>query len=213
MTYYQNLIEKYVATNNQMKCISFYLAMMSAYAIIVWLIPQNAWLLSILLFTGGWVTWTFLEYIIHRFWMHDTQSEKASPIAQYHMHHHTHPTEMDITPMHRLLVWGLVSLLVGLSFWLSLYFMILAGFVSGFSGYTLMHWVLHQRWSVKLFPRLHRFHLYHHCKYPNTCYGVSVSWWDLIFKTVPPEEPVLLKRVVDFYFHPNQKKKQPLSQS
>jgi sterol desaturase/sphingolipid hydroxylase (fatty acid hydroxylase superfamily) len=102
--------------------------------------------------------------------------------------------------LHRMLVWILVAILVLLSFLLSIYFLPLAGFAFGFSCYTMMHWVLHQSWSVKLFPRLHRFHLYHHCKYPNTCYGVTVAWWDHVFKTTPPDDPVLLKRVTDFYF-------------
>jgi hypothetical protein len=206
MNYYQFLIKKYSQIMSQVKCFIIYLAIMTIYLGVVWLSHGNDWLFAFLLFFGGWISFTFLEYILHRFWMHDTPIERARPVAEYHMLHHRQPTEMDIKRSHRLLVWVLVAVLLAVSVWFSLYLMPLAGFVFGFSCYTLMHWVLHQSWSVKLVPRLHRFHLYHHCKYPDACYGVTVYWWDLIFKTTPPDEPILLKRVTDFYFGLSQKK-------
>ncbi len=206
MNYYQFLIEKYSQFTSQVKCIIIYLAIMTTYLGVVWLSHENDWLFAFLLFFGGWISFTFLEYILHRFWMHDTPVEMARPVAEYHMLHHRQPTEMDIKRSHRILVWVLVAVLLSISIWFSLYLMPVTGFVFGFSCYTAMHWVLHQPWSVKLVPRLHRFHLYHHCKYPNACYGVTVDWWDLIFKTTPPDEPVLLKRVTDFYFGLSQKK-------
>jgi Fatty acid hydroxylase superfamily len=206
MNFYQFLIGKYTQFTSQVKCISFYLAIMTIYLGFVWLSHGNDWLFASLLFFGGWISFTFLEYILHRFWMHDTPIEMARPVAEYHMLHHRQPTEMDIKRLHRILVWVLVAVLLSISIWFSLYLMPVAGFVFGFSCYTAMHWVLHQSWSVKLVPRLHRFHLYHHCKYPNACYGVTVDWWDLIFKTTPPDEPVLLKRVTDFYFGLSEKK-------
>jgi len=206
MSIHTNKPEKLSPLKSQLKCVSLFMAIMIPYAITAHFFAFNIWALAILLFLAGWITWTFIEYIVHRFWMHDTPLEMVKPVADYHMVHHRQPTEMDIKSSHRLLVWALVVVFMWISFLYSLYFMPVTGFVFGFTCYTAMHWVLHQSWSVKLFPRLHRFHLYHHCKYPNSCYGVTVNWWDLIFKTTPPEEPVLLKRVTDFYFGISQKK-------
>src|SRR5689334_16775975 len=192
--------EKFNCFKSQAKCIAVFFMLMAAYVAISFFLPENDWIVAINLFVGGWFAWTFTEYFIHRFWMHDTPLPKVKAIADYHLVHHKQPTEMDITTLHRFLVWLIVGIMVVLSFYFGMYLMPVAGFAFGFTCYTNMHWVLHQSWSVKIFPRLHRFHLYHHCKYPNSCYGVTVLWWDLVFKTTPPSEPVLLKRVTDFYF-------------
>jgi hypothetical protein len=193
-------LEKINCFKSQLKCIAVFVALMGAYGAVSFFVSKNIFAVGLTLFITGWLSWTFLEYLIHRFWMHDTPVQKAKPVAEYHMMHHRQPTEMDITRVHRFFVWLLVAVLLTVSIFFSIYLMPVSGFVFGFSCYTAMHWVLHQSWSAKLFPRLHRFHLYHHCKYPNSCYGVTVLWWDLIFKTTPPNEPLLLKRVTDFYF-------------
>ena len=200
MNFYQFFIEKYINLNKQVKCFSFYFGFITAYYILLWIVPMNNTLFGLFLLLSGWLNWTFFEYILHRFWMHDKEAKDDSPMAQRHHHHHTHPTDIKVTPMQRLILLGIVSALLICSIYVSVYLLIVAGFVFGFSGYTMMHWVLHQRWSVKVFPRLHRYHIYHHCKYPNSCYGISVCWWDLLFKTTPPNEPVLVKRIIDFYF-------------
>jgi len=200
MNFYQFFIEKYINLNKQVKCFAFYFGFLTAYYILLWMVPMNYTLFGLFLLLSGWLSWTFFEYILHRFWMHDKDAKDNSPMAQRHHHHHTHPTDIKVTPMQRLLLFGIVSALLVCSIYVSVYLLIIVGFVFGFSGYTMMHWVLHQRWSVKVFPRLHRYHIYHHCKYPNSCYGISVCWWDLLFKTTPPNEPVLVKRIVDFYF-------------
>lgn len=201
--------QKFKRFKAQLKCILVFLMLMTPLAVIGFFLSANAWVLGINLFISGWLFWTFIEYLVHRFWMHDTPLEKAKPVAEYHMQHHRQPTEMDITTSHRFLVWLLVAVLLLASVYLTVYLMPIAGFVFGFTCYTNMHWVLHQSWSVKIIPRLHRFHLYHHCKYPNSCYGVTVLWWDLVFKTTPPNEPVLVKRVTDFYFGKQSAKSKP----
>ena len=210
MNFYQFFITKYTALNNQVKCFSFFFTLMTFYSIFLWMLPKNNWVLIPALFFAGWISWTFFEYILHRFWMHDKDSVDDSPMAQRHHHHHTHPTEIKVTAVQRLVLILIVSALVIFSLWFMIYFLIVAGFVFGFAGYTLMHWVLHQRWSAKIFPRLNRHHIYHHCKFPNSCYGVSVCWWDLLFKTTPPGDPVLVQRIIDFYFGDVPKKKQAI---
>ena len=200
MNFYQFLIEKYINLNKQVKCFATYFGIISIYLFFLWAVHMNAAFAGCTLFFGGWFTWTFFEYVLHRFWMHDKDTKDESPMANRHHHHHTHPTEIKVTARQRLTLLTIVCAIVIFAILISIYVLIVAGFIFGFAGYTMMHWVLHQRWSVKVFPRLHRFHIYHHCKFPNSCYGVSVCWWDLLFKTIPPGEPVLVKRIIDFYF-------------
>lgn len=157
----------------------------------------SAMLFQVLLLAEGWVSWTFIEYLLHRFWMHAKESD--SRMAQTHHHHHTHPTEIVVRPLHRL---GMLVLLV-LVFWLALvlqnYVTLLAGLCAGMVGYFLMHRLLHLKCARHLFKRLLRYHIYHHCKYPNTCFGITVPWWDDLFGTVP-KNPMISQRIIDFYF-------------
>ena len=150
-----------------------------------------------LLFMSGWCMWTFIEYILHRFWMLHKDSNSA--MAKTHHYHHTHPTEMVITNLHRALMIIFIVALVFVARYLNDYFTLFVGFACGIAGYFWMHQFLHLELGQKLFKRLVRYHIYHHCKYPNTCFGISVPWWDDLFKTVPAS-PKITQRIIDFYF-------------
>ena len=63
-----------------------------------------------------------------------------------------------------------------------------------------MHQFIHLKLAQKIFRKLVRYHIYHHCKYPNSCFGISVPWWDDLFNTVPPA-PKITQRIIDFYFN------------
>lgn len=149
------------------------------------------------LLASGWCAWTFFEYIAHRFWMHAHGTDKRDRYK--HTHHHQHPTEIAITPVHRIFFIAACVALVAASWWLDNYFTLLAGLFIGFVGYTFMHVWLHQRWTQQFFPRLHRNHVHHHCKHPDKCFGVCVTWWDHLFGTTP-QEAVISPRIIDFYF-------------
>jgi sterol desaturase/sphingolipid hydroxylase (fatty acid hydroxylase superfamily) len=49
-------------------------------------------------------------------------------------------------------------------------------------------------------PRHHLFHVCHHCKYPDRCFGVTVTWWDRLFLTSPPKEFILPATVYQVYY-------------
>src|SRR5206468_6007187 len=100
---------------------------------------------------------------------------------------------------HRVLMFLLCATVSLLALRIGGYLAFLDGICFGALGYFLMHWFLHHRISQQLFKKLLRYHIYHHCKYPNTCFGISVTWWDDLFHTVP-DRPVITDRIVDFYF-------------
>lgn len=74
------------------------------------------WVSQALLFFLGWITWTFLEYIAHRFWMHNKSAQKKKSTEGSHLYHHTHPTELKVSDSDRflLLVGGILLLTTGL---------------------------------------------------------------------------------------------------
>lgn len=63
---------------------------------------ENRILFHLLLFSTGFFTFTFLEYIAHRFWMHGKEIKHPGKSLERHMDHHRHPTELKITPELRL---------------------------------------------------------------------------------------------------------------
>jgi len=116
------------------------------------------------------------------------------------MHHHKHPTEITVSWLQRLILFSISSVLLITSMAWNTYFTIFAGFAIGFSYSFFSHWILHQTWSKKLCPRLHHFHIHHHCKYPNRCFGFSTILWDVVFKTTPPKNASISQRVTQFYY-------------
>jgi sterol desaturase/sphingolipid hydroxylase (fatty acid hydroxylase superfamily) len=64
-----------------------------------------------------------------------------------------------------------------------------------------MHFLLHQKAAQNFFKKLVKYHIYHHCKYHDKCYGVSVTWWDDLFGTVPGKSCSVSQRIINFYFN------------
>lgn len=199
MQFYYFMIQRYKKDYQQVKCFLIFILLFLPFLFIC---PQmrehSQTIFHLLLFTLGWSSWTFIEYIMHRFWMHQKNSD--SSMAKTHNHHHTHPTEMVITGWHRCVMLLVVIGLLIAAFRFNNYFTLLTGFVTGIVLFFLMHKVLHLKITAKIFPRLFRYHIYHHCKYPNTCFGITVPWWDDLFKTVPAQ-PKITERIIEFYLH------------
>ena len=172
---------------------------------LIYFLVVISFLKSILLFQAaaficGWVTWTYGEYYWHRFLMHARGKTIAAGAQGNHLYHHQHPTELRIKTLHRVLMSMIFLLLIILSAVLQNYITFFTGLFFGFILYCYVHVLLHHQWSSKLFPRLLRYHVHHHCKYPNLCFGVSVPWWDDFFRTVPPNGIVIPIRILEFYF-------------
>ena len=51
-----------------------------------------------------------------------------------------------------------------------------------------------------MFPALLRFHMIHHLKQPGICFGVSVTWWDRVFKTTPVAGSEISPKIISFYY-------------
>jgi hypothetical protein len=203
MYLYYFMLGRYRHHYQQMKCILVFLCLLLPFFLVSLLIRSySLWLYQITLFLGGWVTWTFAEYILHRFWMHRRHSDSA--MAKTHHHHHSHPTEIVVSDLQRAIMFCLFLAICSLALYLKNYFTYAAGLYSGMAGYFFMHKLLHMKIAQRVFKRLFRYHIYHHCKYHNTCFGISVPWWDDLFGTVP-RNPVISQRVIDFYFNESHK--------
>lgn len=154
---------------------------------------------QLVLFFTGWFGWTFLEYMSHRYLMHSKKKENKA-IDFNHQYHHTHPWEIKILGRQRLLLCTALVVILAICIRMDNYITFLGGFFCGLPGYTLMHFFLHQKITQKIFKKRVRYHIYHHCKYPDKCFGISLPWWDELFGTIPENPGVFSQRIIDFYF-------------
>jgi sterol desaturase/sphingolipid hydroxylase (fatty acid hydroxylase superfamily) len=164
------------------------------------LLQNVSWLFHFLLFACGWLVWTWIEYHAHRFLMHPKSNKWKTSTSQSHQHHHRQPSKLEVTLFYRIVLFVLNCCLFYIAYRLNNFFTLFAGFSWGAAAFCYIHYLLHQRWTRTFMPRHHAFHTYHHCKYTDRCFGVTVTWWDYLFFTAPPKAISLSDRIVDFYY-------------
>ena len=143
-----------------------------------------------LLFIGGFMTFTFVEYLIHRFVFHlNPKTEKQEKFA-YTVHgvHHDYPKDKDRLAMPiplsfvlSTVFFFLFQLVIG-----SNVFGFLPGFLIGYASYLWVHYMVHAFQPPKNFWKvLWIHHGTHHYKDPDHAFGVSSLFWDIVFGTMP----------------------------
>ena len=140
------------------------------------------------LFVAGIFFWTFTEYILHRFaFHHDAISSWVRKLIYlFHGNHHEYPRDKE-----RLLMPVVPSLLIS-SLFLFVFYLLMGkdalafypGFMLGYLIYGLMHYAIHA-WNppFKWMKPLWRNHHLHHYKHTDKGFGVSSTFWDIVFGT------------------------------
>ena len=62
------------------------------------------------------------------------------------------------------------------------------GFFLGYLFYSFLHRATHVSKPPKRFKYLWKHHSLHHYKHPDKAFGVSNTFWDHIFGTMPPKK-------------------------
>ncbi|WP_417881690.1 sterol desaturase family protein [Xanthomarina gelatinilytica] len=149
------------------------------------------------LFVFGLFFWTFAEYMLHRFVFHWVTEAKWSQRFHFIMHgaHHHYPTDKERLLMPPVPGIILASLLFGMFyvvFWMigfsNLVYGFFPGFFIGYLMYSFVHRATHVMRPPKRFRDLWHHHSLHHYKYPNKAFGVSNTFWDRVFGTMPPKK-------------------------
>jgi dihydroceramide fatty acyl 2-hydroxylase len=147
------------------------------------------------LFLLGMLTWTLVEYLLHRFLFHfDPGPSELGQQTMFLLHgiHHDYPWDGD-----RLVMPPLVSLIVGAALWMPTkwlfgfpaHYAYFAGIALGYVWYDVGHYAWHHLKPRTAIGRyLRSYHLIHHFKSPNARYGVSTPLWDYVFGTAPNDE-------------------------
>lgn len=141
-------------------------------------------------FAIGLLLFTLIEYLVHRYLFHMVTDTKLKEKIQYLAHgvHHDFPrdkTRLAMPPVISVLIVMVLfftfRLLLG-----DLVFAFLPGFITGYSAYLGVHYMVHAYQPPKnAFKVLWINHGIHHYKDPERAFGVSSPLWDYIFRTLP----------------------------
>ena len=163
------------------------------YALFIKKIPVTTFLG---LFLFALFFWTFAEYILHRFIFHWISENKLVQRFHFIMHgsHHLYPRDTDrllMPPVPGVIMASLLFLIFYLIFNLLGYpqytWAFFPGFFLGYLLYSFLHRATHVNRPPKRFKFLWKHHSIHHYKYPDKAFGVSNTFWDHVFGTMPPK--------------------------
>jgi sterol desaturase/sphingolipid hydroxylase (fatty acid hydroxylase superfamily) len=141
------------------------------------------------LFFLGFFTWTFGEYVLHRFVYHKLKDASYDTGIQYMFHgiHHQYPSDDDriiLPPVPGLIIacalLGVFYLLMGAEA-----FTFGPGFLIGYMVYISIHWMVHSKPAPARFNFWWRHHNIHHYQQHDKAFGVSTPIWDIVFRTMP----------------------------
>ena len=149
---------------------------------------SNLWV-----FVVGFLFFTLVEYLVHRYAFHIKTDTPAKEKFQYTFHgvHHDHPRDksrLAMPPVASVTLATIIFIAYKLVFgYYGLPFT--AGFLAGYATYLCVHYGVHAFKPPKNFLRiLWVHHAIHHYQQPNAAYGVSSPLWDHIFRTMPSKQ-------------------------
>ena len=136
----------------------------------------------VLLVLFGYLSWTLIEYLVHRFVLHH-----VAWLRGMHEAHHHAPNELIGTPTvfsmavfyclaytPAAMIWGRPAAAA----WM-------AGLLTGYLSYVVAHWAVHHVGSggYRILRRLKRQHALHHHVSQQRNFGVTTAFWDMVFRT------------------------------
>ncbi|HEY0740793.1 MAG TPA: sterol desaturase family protein [Chryseosolibacter sp.] len=141
------------------------------------------------MFAFGFVLFTWVEYMTHRYVFHMDTYTKWREKLQYTIHgvHHEYPKDKERLAMPPLLSITIATvLLLGFRLVLGdLVFAFLPGFLVGYAFYLSVHYIVHVYQPPKnIFKALWINHSVHHYKHGEYVFGVSSPFWDYVYGTM-----------------------------
>ena len=137
----------------------------------------------------GIFVWTFTEYNLHRFVFHYEPKSSIGKRIHFITHgvHHDYPNDSK-----RLVMVPPISIPLCVFFYTLFYFMIgeayvdsyFVGYVAGYLFYDMSHYYLHHgNFKSKFWNELKQNHMRHHYLEPDKGFGVSTTFWDLVYRS------------------------------
>ena len=145
--------------------------------------------LSVILFLSGIISFSWVEYNVHRYLFHMAIYTQTREKIQYTLHgvHHEFPKDKERLAMPPLLSITIATILL-LVFRVVMgdyVFAFLPGFLVGYSAYLGVHYMVHAYQPPKNFLKMLWInHGIHHYKNGESVFGVSSPLWDYIYGTM-----------------------------
>ncbi len=139
----------------------------------------------IITFALGMFSWTFLEYVIHRWLGHDPRY-RGNPFGVEHVRHHAEGNYFAPTPKKAALAALVAVVIGGPAAWLAGAHGAAAvgGLLVMYGTYEVLHRREHTHAGIGRYGRwARRHHFHHHFVDPKTNHGVTTPLWDLVFGT------------------------------
>jgi 4-hydroxysphinganine ceramide fatty acyl 2-hydroxylase len=148
---------------------------------------------GLLISLGGFVFFTFVEYMMHKYFFHMDHDTPMKDKIQYSVHgvHHDYPKDKDrlamppfVSAAYSVILYLIFTLIMG-----EFAYYFLPGFLIGYAGYLSVHFIVHAYQPPKNFLKsLWVNHAIHHYKDPDSGFGVSTPLWDYILGTMPKKD-------------------------
>ena len=171
----------------------FYLLLAAGFIIYALVVVKLHVLPLLLLYLTGVFSFSFVEYLIHRYIFHFNATTEKQLELQYHIHgvHHEFPRDKDRLVMPPILS-ALIAVLFFTIFSLTMgkfTYAFFPGFISGYSFYLLIHYAVHALKPPRNFLKFWwKHHSLHHYSSIHTAYSVSMPLWDHLFGTMPKKK-------------------------
>jgi sterol desaturase/sphingolipid hydroxylase (fatty acid hydroxylase superfamily) len=149
-------------------------------------------LLAAPLFVAGWLAWSLIEYVLHRFIFHIDAHTPKERLRAFLMHgyHHEFPDDKMRLVAPPLMSWPLAVVLAVLTHWFlggERWLPAYAGMAVGYLAYDYIHYYTHHfRPRRGIGKWLRSYHMLHHYDNRMSRFGVSSPLWDFVFGTYEP---------------------------
>ncbi len=137
--------------------------------------------------------WTYVEYLIHRFYFHWNPRQKwlKNVVGSFHLYHHETPDDLAVITSGwvtgvagAFLHFGILWAITGGNSLAALY--LTTALMLIYFGYEWVHYLVHQQvWKGGPLKWLQDFHLTHHVR-PRVNFGQVSPIWDWAFGTLAP---------------------------
>lgn len=144
------------------------------------------------LFFAGWLIWSLLEYVLHRYVFHFNAVNEAERLQLFLLHgyHHSFPNDRTRLVAPPWMSWPPALVIIGLyllAFPADVAWNLFAGTTMGYVGYDWIHYYTHHfKPRNPIGKWLRSYHLQHHHADEHSRYGVSSPLWDYVFRTFRP---------------------------
>lgn len=155
----------------------------------------------IILILTGWLSWTFVEYFIHRFLMHELIIPGKKDVLFNHQEQQQNHKDLKVSFFHRSLIFIFGVGLIWLAWELNNLFTLIAGFFTGFITYNFIHYIIHRPCGKYILPKIQEAHILHHTQYPNCGYSLSTILWDWMYDTLPPKHAEVTEQMRSNFFN------------